>query len=240
MVSIESRVVSATSLTMTRCSPATALRSDDLPALGRPTMATGTGCRAGASSARASAAAPSSPRTGSAATAGAAPLSRPRRRRGVPSRRSGASATATPPTASSSRSSRSPMPRPCRAEIGHGLAETELVETDRLGAAAGRRACWPTRITGTRARRSTSAISWSSARDPAARRRRRARGSASARAAATCSRIGAAIGEPAAVSKPPVSTRRMRRPRHSISCSLRSRVTPGRLVDDGGADRSAG
>ena len=40
-LSMASRVVPASSLTMVRVSPAMALNSDDLPALGRPTMATG-------------------------------------------------------------------------------------------------------------------------------------------------------------------------------------------------------
>ncbi len=51
-VSMASRVVPAISLTMVRGSPTMALNSDDLPALGRPTMATG--ISAGASLAAAS------------------------------------------------------------------------------------------------------------------------------------------------------------------------------------------
>ena len=40
-LSMASRVVPAISLTIVRVSPAMALNSEDLPALGRPTMATG-------------------------------------------------------------------------------------------------------------------------------------------------------------------------------------------------------
>ena len=50
VVSMESRVVPAISLTITRVSPAMALKSDDLPALGRPTMATGISSRRGVGS----------------------------------------------------------------------------------------------------------------------------------------------------------------------------------------------
>ena len=56
-LSMASRVVPASSLTMVRVSPAMALNSDDLPALGRPTMATGVSAGA-ASASRSSSSAP--------------------------------------------------------------------------------------------------------------------------------------------------------------------------------------
>ena len=72
-------------------------------------------------------------------------------------------------------------------------------------------------------------------RDPGARVDDEQDRSASAIAARACSAIERVIGVWSAMSTPPVSISRKRWPFQSQTTSLRSRVTPGRLVHDGGA-----
>ena len=123
-VSIASRVVPATSLTMTRGSPTIALKSEDLPALGRPTMATGT------------VSAPS-PSPSSAASLARKLLEQ------VVEQVADAQAV--------------------DRRDGHGFAQPEPVEVGRSALCAGSSSLLAMSTTGTPARRSTAAISWSSA-----------------------------------------------------------------------------
>ena len=127
-----------------------------------------------------------------------------------------------------------PVEQIARAETLRGgdrqrLAEAETVELGRQRQLARRRrTCWPRRSPAAGERRSRSAISSSPGRTPARASTTSTATCASARPARACSRIEPASGSSSAKSTPPVSISLNRRPFHSQSSSLRSRVTPGR------------
>ena len=113
-----------------------------------------------------------------------------------------------------------------------GLAETERRAGPR-SAPRGRcrRPCWRRAGPGSGARRTTSAARASSSVTPVTASTTNSTASASAMARSACSvTLSSRLSPPA--SHPPVSTRVNRRPPHSASTSLRSRVTPGLLLDD--------
>jgi hypothetical protein len=191
MVSIASRVVPGSSLTMVRWPPTAALKRLDLPALGRPTIAT---------------------EIGASSSSGAV---------------SPSCAGSVPKWATMS-SNRSPTPRPCRAEMARASPtpsskRSASAATARFGSSS----LLPSSRSGTRARRRTSAISWSAGKGPFFASTTKSTRSASVSAVSTCARIGAAKGEPSSRSNPPVSTRSNHFPFHSTGTTLRSRVTPG-------------
>ena len=111
---------------------------------------------------------------------------------------------------------------------GPRVAQAELVELGRrLAGGPGRRSCWPPARPAPEPAHDTRRSPKSSASGPARPSTTKTTTSAPATAALICSRMSTANGASAEVSKPPVSTSVKRRPFHSASISLRSRVTPG-------------
>src|SRR5215218_6576558 len=124
-------------------------------------------------------------------------------------------------------SSRSPVPWPCWAESGTGSPSPSRWNSKASASCRGSSILLASKSTGLRARRRIAASSSSPGVIPARASTTNRIRSASAIAACACSATERVMGVGSAMSTPPVSIRRKRRPFQSATTSLRSRVTPG-------------
>ena len=203
-----SRVVPGRSCTMARSSPISRLNSVDLPALGRPTSTT--------EYAAAAAAARPWPGCSGAIPSGPSPAGGPQR----PDSEPACSRRAT------TSSSRSPVPRPCSALTWWGAPRPRPSSSQTESAWFGWSILLATTSTGTPAEYSTLATCSSSEVTPTAASTTNSTASASRTARSAWALTLASSSSPL-VLQPPVSSSVKRRPCHSASTALRSRVTPG-------------
>ncbi len=119
------------------------------------------------------------------------------------------------------------MPCPCIAESGNGSPRPSRWNSSAFASCEGSSILFASTSTGLCAMRRISATSSSPGVIPARASTTKSTRSASSTASRAWSAIERVISLLSAMSMPPVSITRKRRPRHSTTSSFRSRVTPG-------------